>query len=754
MAFDPGDAIARALKMMDQFYVKMMQCNILSIQSFKYECFNTISQESYLQFCDQLLLVANEAQQIRDGVFNTHKTDASSQTDPVNITLIPQHLKSPNLAESVSPPKCIKVEKPLIPTTEEDESFTDVPKQKSYKRNDIICDYCELKFNSLEKMQQHVNIAHSEDFTSTFYPCRACSLIFLSLDELSEHSVCVHNVPETAEQSENQLCPYCCEVYSNWTNFIMHLEEEHQTLVCKTCHTFCSDKEALKEHEKKSHMTGITQEKINEIVVPVMEPKPISAASLKDKPVVESPVKKRGRPKGSTLVSKTAASEVVSCKFCSARFNNEDSLKKHVVYKHDTEELQCSECKLKFKRASAYKSHMNLFHQKAIEAKAALAKLIPVEVKQKPGLKKVFLKPTGKDDVKKPLSVISTLKGHTKPNCEICGELCNRTEDKEIHKDFHTTHIPDKFLCLFCKAPAMPQKELRTHIKSEHRYRCPFCALTFWWKVNLESHLKQLHPVKNCCIMCGLNKEGEELRQHIVEAHNVKKMYICKVCDSEHASVMEMREHEKTHALDPLHRLTCDFCNEEFGRKKSLKGHVLRHIFGSFSCSLCGLQCKTEDVLKQHMVGHQKSQFACLCGESFETKADLQMHEKITPCKPFFNQPIHRADLFVEVSIEDAYSEQTLPVNNQATITKVKTCGVPKEEVFHISIFEVPAQGSKNFLDSLAAANKANQLILPRQPILILNSNGAEATLIENKAPGIMSWVEENDSGISQQATE
>jgi len=75
----------------------------------------------------------------------------------------------------------------------------------------------------------------------------------------------------------------------------------------------------------------------------------------------------------------------------------------------------------------------------------------------------------------------------------------------------------------------MPQKELKTHIMSEHRYRCPFCALTFWWKANLEAHLKQLHRTKNCCILCGLQAEGEELRNHIVEVHTAKKAYICKV---------------------------------------------------------------------------------------------------------------------------------------------------------------------------------------------------------------------------------
>jgi len=91
-----------------------------------------------------------------------------------------------------------------------------------------------------------------------------------------------------------------------------------------------------------------------------------------------------------------------------------------------------------------------------------------------------------------------------------------------------------------------------------------------------------------------------------------------------------MSDHELSHAREGR-RPTCDFCARVFGKKKSLKGHILRHIFGSFSCSLCGVQCKTPEELHLHMGEHQKSQFACMCGEYFQTKADLQLHQKKTP---------------------------------------------------------------------------------------------------------------------------
>ncbi|XP_059483727.1 PR domain zinc finger protein 5-like [Neocloeon triangulifer] len=739
MAFDPGDAVSRSLKMMDNFYIAMMQNNILKIQTFHFECFPAISEESYLKFCDHLNALAFEAQQIRDCIFSISKVDACCQTENTVNTMsnyTRKILSAPPL--KINP--TIKPETPVVISEDEEPLGT---KRSPNKRDVLTCDYCELKFNSLEKMQQHVNFSHSEDFVSIFYPCQSCSLIFLSLEELHEHSLCVHDASEDRQDAEVQVCPYCSEVKSTWLEFTTHLEQQHQILVCKTCHMFFTDLNSLKEHVQKSHMSGITKEKLREMSVRIVEPKPVNKVPVNKRPFDDiSTVRKRGRPRGSALLAKLENSELVKCHFCSARFNSEESLRKHIVYKHDTGELECAECKLKFKRISAFENHMRLFHDNVREVKSAFAKT-PTEAKQS-SQNKVLVKK--EENKKQQLGSVSTPKSQAKPSCEICGEMCSRVEDQGIHKDFHTTLVPDKFLCLFCKEPAMSHKELKTHIMSEHRYRCPFCALTFWWKANLEGHLKQLHRAKTCCIMCGINLEGDELRQHIMVNHTAKKFYLCKICDSEHTTIKGMREHELDHAKDPLRPPTCDFCGAYFGTKTSLRGHILRHMFGSFSCSLCGSQCQTEDELKEHMGDHQKSQFACMCGEYFQTKMDLQTHKKITPCKPFFNQPIHRADLFVEVCIEE--TEQIF-LDTPPTILKVETEDEQSEDIYHINIAETPASISKNFLGSLATVNKANQIVLPRQPILILNAaEGAEATLIENKAPGIMSWVD-NSEGAS-----
>jgi len=115
--------------------------------------------------------------------------------------------------------------------------------------------------------------------------------------------------------------------------------------------------------------------------------------------------------------------------------------------------------------------------------------------------------------------------------------------------------------------------------------------------------------------------------------------------------------------------------------------------------------------------------------------------------KPFFNQPIHRADLFVEVCIEDTDEEGQSSVAAPATMKIVESHGHFLEDVYQINIAETPAQVSKNFLTTLATVNKTNQMVLPRQPILILNTTeGDEATLIENV--GAVPWMDKSEEVV------
>jgi Zinc finger, C2H2 type len=455
---------------------QMMQNNILKIQAFQYECFSTISEDSYLKFCEHLNILATQAQvkinccvslstayiilyskilqQLRDDVFSIKKVNVCCQTNGASSSVSQTKKPLVQPPPKLNPPAAVAVAKERIFTLTADDNDFQQDRQLS-KRDVITCDYCELKFNSLIKMQQHVNLAHSEDFTSKFFPCQKCELVFLSIDELGEHSVCAHEVSEDNKFEDDQLCPYCCEVKPSWVQYVSHLETEHHVLVCKICHTFCSDTNSLEEHIKKSHMSGISKEEIQELVVPIPEPKPVNKVPFNKRPFDDLVgIKKRGRPKRTEV--NTADFTVLKCHFCNALFNSEDSLRKHIVYKHDTGELQCRECNLKFKRASAYENHMRLFHKKVKELKSAYSKSSNDKdlnnSQQQPLLQKLLLKSVRKEESKKNLNLV---RGQSKPSCEICGEMCNRSEDQEMHKDFHITRKPDRFLCLFCNGKCL-----------------------------------------------------------------------------------------------------------------------------------------------------------------------------------------------------------------------------------------------------------------------------------------------------------
>lgn len=103
---------------------------------------------------------------------------------------------------------------------------------------------------------------------------------------------------------------------------------------------------------------------------------------------------------------------------------------------------------------------------------------------------------------------------------------------------------------------------------------------------------------------------------------------ILQVCGTEHVTVREMHEHEMNHTKWQQSMMSCDICQRNFGTRHSLKGHMLRHLHGSFCCYLCGQQCHTQQQLQAHLARHKKSQFACFCGQRFGKKTELQSHQR------------------------------------------------------------------------------------------------------------------------------
>ncbi|KAF4531747.1 hypothetical protein B566_EDAN014487 [Ephemera danica] len=740
-----GEQVSRALALMDQFYVSMMDSGVLKIIAFQYECFSEITEDTYFKFLTNFSNLASAIKVLHEEIFSPERVDVACQTMKVSLpgnlpSILPKEEK-----QLVRAPTVQKVNLPLIPQP---------PKvtgkgREPVKRAPMLCDYCDQKFTTIENFEIHIRNVHGEQFTRSFFSCEICNQQFLSSETLYEHISCAHQLTEEDELDSDQLCAYCAEIISSWQELVDHCIEKHDAYMCRTCHIMCDTQEALEKHINESHMTGVIPEEIPEIPVaptPVKSSRPVGRPPNpnppKPRPVdPNSPPKKRGRPR--KLKPKEYVATLLECSICMLQFPTEGSLKFHVNNHHEPseQELTCKKCNLKFRRRTALINHLRLVHDKyynryGVEEEGEIILGGPAKTK--------FIKPQ--------TPVISEQKRPPAPE-----ETPSQTKNESPMLKRGRLH------CEVC-APSMTQHELRTHIASDHRYRCPFCALTFWWKTNLESHLKQLHNSKDTCPTCLTVATEEKLRQHILQQHTPRKLYVCKVCDAEHFTVKDLNEHDIVHANNNKQKFKCDLCHRSFYTRDRLRGHLLRHLHGSFCCYLCGQQCQTQDELQKHLLRHRKSQFACFCGQRFVKKTELQAHQRSNVCKQgVASGP--KADIFVEVCVPDDEEEvEMIPSSfNKTKMERLEEGEECNSNVWQINIAvpaEAPEHMSRDFLTALAHSVNSSEnpeaelLASGNQPILILDSTSdtSEATIVREHQAQVVKWMQNH--GLEVIATE
>lgn len=321
----------------------------------------------------------------------------------------------------------------------------------SVKREPMVCDYCEQKFTTLENFEIHIRRVHGEQFSRSFFSCQICTQHFLSSEALYEHIACAHQLTEDDEEKGDQLCAYCAELLLSWQDLADHLIAVHNVYMCKTCHVLCETEETLESHITTTHLTGIRPELMDAIPEP---PKPIGRPP-NTTPKLYMPVqafgtptspRKRGRPRKVPLTEDETRG--IICKICKIKFPTEESLKKHIVYRHEPapKELLCKKCNLKFRRRSALENHMRIVHNKS--------EISDTDDEMVLGPASIPMASTSTADSLSPSTKEAGRTGNLRTGgriyCDVCGEMCAKPEEQEIHKDHHATRRMDRFLCLYC----------------------------------------------------------------------------------------------------------------------------------------------------------------------------------------------------------------------------------------------------------------------------------------------------------------
>ena len=184
--------------------------------------------------------------------------------------------------------------------------------------------------------------------------------------------------------------------------------------------------------------------------------------------------------------------------------------------------------------------------------------------------------------------------------------LCRKTEDPVISEGDDTQS----------KKPV--EEKRAPNMSVEHqKLSCPNCALKFYGKKALDSHVLQVHKKKfgevklkrlhcqHCSFTC---KQKRCMSLHVGVKHKGARPYRCQYCCFTTARRYRLQQHESLHT--GIGRHGCSLCNKTFGTLTKLRQHKVRvhDRQPTHFCSVCDFSGYTLDDVRRHS-------FRCHSGE-------------------------------------------------------------------------------------------------------------------------------------------
>ena len=167
-----------------------------------------------------------------------------------------------------------------------------------------ICDVCDAKFPTRNKLIEHKSIDHFENF-----PCKICGKVFKTHNHLQVHKKHVHI------EEKNYQCDQCEKSYKNLGGLIGHRKTAHENVKfpCEKCGRIFSSKQHCMVHIRKVH----EGENFN----------------------------------------------VHQCNICGKNFHSNTYLREHIESVHKKEKTyKCDKCDATFSFKTAVVSHMRFVH--------------------------------------------------------------------------------------------------------------------------------------------------------------------------------------------------------------------------------------------------------------------------------------------------------------------------------------------------------------------------------------------------------
>jgi len=478
----------------------------------------------------------------------------------------------------------------------------------------ICCAFCEEEFFIPANLDLHVLRNHQSATQDQPEKCLFCSKSFKIRNAYRKHL-------ELSHQDEAIRCKYrqCFAAFKTEKCLDEHVKKQHSfikginSVECKVCKIWLSDKYRLKSHMDSQHAT--------------------QADNLK----------------------------AIQCKICSENFDSKAKLRRHTKENHEKEATMCRHkpCHLYFNFSEEMEKHFKNAHQ--INCKFCLSIFTSNEIYFK-HLKKSHLEKKckfslcafyadSKNDLENHLKEKHTRKFKKFAECVYCEK--NYSDRKHMFQHVRRYHSKIAIKCVYkiCGLFFKSQEELEKHKKEAHKnvekykqsVECFYCQKVIWDKQCYAAHIKNHHSKE--AIRCKYPqcftffKSEEDRQKHLEEKHGGK--YSCPLCDYKSMTQTGLNFHVKKHELSVVKCPHCPkmlslaqlYCHVNFNHRpkekcphcKEVGTNLIRHVVTTI-CPVCSQPFPCKKLFSNHKLKCKKVHKCLECGKTFKIAYNLKHH--------------------------------------------------------------------------------------------------------------------------------
>ncbi|KAJ6648155.1 Zinc finger protein [Pseudolycoriella hygida] len=398
--------------------------------------------------------------------------------------------------------------------------------------SDIQCDRCLIEFDTLSKLEEHLNQDHSMEVTIDLrvdhvselqepeecLKCKFCRRSFKATHLLKRHlqrSSCKDEfvIPiEVAEFAFN--CDICGHGFHKKFRLINHMTQHHSEKEerCKYCNQRYVLETTLRKHEK---FECLQRPNLND-------------DEMRKLAIEKEEVKKSWG--GCRVPKNVEGSKMFHCEFCSKIYDTHYKLKQHLLSHSNLREFKCDLCDCAYNTKPRLRRHYIYNHT-----------------------------------------------DHPTFDCEVCGWKFREKNNLKRHMRLHNGDYQAS--CQICDKKFTANCHLKYHMNTAHStetpYQCDVCGKSFnsTSKMNAHRrrHIKETLPCEQCGKVFG---SRNRLYTH-KKTHSEERNIICKVCGKSFKTAVVLRQHMYLHKGKIF---SCNFCPMTFAQSSGRRTHEkLRH---------------------------------------------------------------------------------------------------------------------------------------------------------------------------------